>query len=104
MRVAAVGVSGERSEVRSMAAALAPFFAPREESGGVPVAKLNCAGHGCADRESCRRWLVMVPAGKRIDAGGGEHPNYEWASFDVERQRFGTCSAFAVVAQARGIR
>lgn len=93
---------------RSMATALAPFFAPREESGGVPgavpVAKLNCVGHGCEERETCRRWLVMVPAGKRVDADGREHPNYEWASFDLERARFGTCSAFAVVAQARGIR
>lgn len=104
MRGAAVGVQVERAETRSMATALAPFFAPREENRWIPVAKLNCAGHGCEERESCRRWLVMVPAGKRLDADGREHPNYEWASFDVERRHFGTCAAFAVVAQARGIR
>ncbi len=52
--------------------------------------KINCTGQGCDERDGCRRYASMTQDGKSI-VGGKEHPIFNWASFDIERQRFGDC-------------
>lgn len=57
------------------------------------TASLNCAGQGCPERQTCRRFLVRVNAPQCTK----EHPYGEWASFDLERlvkSASGTCPHF----------
>lgn len=53
-------------------------------------AKLNCAGQGCPERQGCRRYEVGIVGHKEI-VQGKEVAVLDWASFDIERQRFGDC-------------
>lgn len=73
-----------------LAVALPVATAEARASG---VAKLNCAGRGCPEREGCRRFETRISVGKRVAANGYELKTYTWASFDVERARFGDCPA-----------
>jgi hypothetical protein len=52
--------------------------------------KTNCAGQLCPEREGCRRYQIRISSGKEVICDV-ETPTYEWASFDIERQRFGAC-------------
>ena len=60
------------------------------------LAKLNCAGAGCADRDGCRRYVDRIATGKQVAKNGYEFKTYAWASFDVERRVIGgrECPAF----------
>lgn len=51
------------------------------------IAKANCAGQGCEDRGSCRRYQVNIGDEWRVSTG-------QWASFDVERAMTGECKSF----------
>lgn len=57
------------------------------------MVKANCAGQGCVQRETCRRYKVAIPDGKRWVAGQ-EVPIVNWASFDIEAAHFGSCESF----------
>jgi hypothetical protein len=63
------------------------------------VSKLNCAGQGCDERVGCRRYEVLVPSSKELDASGKERLMYSWGSFDIERKLFRACSARAVIVR-----
>lgn len=56
------------------------------------LSRLNCAGQGCQDRDSCRRYRIVL--GERNEASN--RVVGEWASFDIERLVFGDCRAFVV--------
>lgn len=43
--------------------------------------KLNCAGQGCPERDTCRRYVIRVATGQEM----------KWASFDIERMQYKTC-------------
>lgn len=52
----------------------------------------NCPGQACAERAECLRF--MRPAQfPRVDRTSGAAILQRWASFDVERARFGSCAA-----------
>jgi len=72
----------------------------QSESPAARLARLNCAGQGCAEREQCRRYVARVASGKYVAANGYEHKTYTWASFDLERARFGDCAAFVRIRTA----
>lgn len=55
--------------------------------------KLNCAGQGCADRETCRRYVNRIPD-RKVIVEDREIPIFEWASFDIERSLMGDCSNY----------
>jgi hypothetical protein len=55
------------------------------------LAKLNCAGVGCPERDGCRRYETRIAVGKRVAKNGFEYKTYTWASFDVERELMGDC-------------
>lgn len=50
----------------------------QQEKKPVDVAKLNCAGQGCSEREYCRRFRVRIGGGWQVGTG-------QWGSFDLER-------------------
>ena len=57
-------------------------------------AKLNCAGQGCPERGTCRRYAIRIPdrhefVQQAADVAPVRVPRFEWASFDVERVAFG---------------
>lgn len=56
------------------------------------VAKLNCAGQQCPERDGCRRFEVRIPDGT-IKIRGKDFATFAWASFDIERQHFGNCAS-----------
>lgn len=55
-----------------------------------PMSALNCAGQGCHERSSCRRFVVRVNA----PGSSGEYRYGAWASFDIERKLTGDCKSF----------
>ena len=57
------------------------------------LAKVNCAGRGCPEREGCRRYETRIATGKLVAKNGYEFKTYSWASFDVERAAMGDCAA-----------
>lgn len=57
---------------------------------GVKTKSMNCAGQGCAEREKCRRFAVRI----NVPDCSRDNPYGAWASFDIERQRFGDCKSF----------
>ena len=64
------------------------LLAERAEAVSAELAKANCAGQACEDRERCRRYRVRVDAGWHSGTG-------RWASFDIERlARGGECPSF----------
>lgn len=66
------------------------------------LAKLNCAGRECPEREGCRRFVTRIATGKAVASNGYEFKTYTWASFDVERARMGDChSRIRAVSWAR---
>jgi hypothetical protein len=65
------------------------------------LAKLNCAGRGCPDRGGCRRYEARIASGKAVAPNGYEYKTFEWASFDVERARYGDCPAYVRAVKAR---
>lgn len=61
---------------------------PKVSAAPVDYVKANCAGQGCADRETCRRFQVRIGESWEVTTG-------RWGSFDIERARFGgECPAF----------
>lgn len=53
---------------------------------------LNCAGHQCPERKTCKRFRSRIGT-ERATVGEHEVTVLQWASFDVERVLFGNCSA-----------
>lgn len=52
----------------------------------------NCVGHGCPERGACMRYLRPAwRASKPKD--GSPIIVQKWASYDIERKRFGDCPA-----------
>ncbi len=61
---------------------------PKVSAAPVDVAKANCAGQGCGERDRCRRFLVRIGESWREGTG-------QWGSFDLERQMVGgECPSF----------
>lgn len=56
-------------------------------------AKANCAGQACAERDGCRRYRIRIADGYEYH-GDLKLPRIVWASLDLERLLFGSCSAF----------
>lgn len=83
-----------------MLAAEAPSVVQIEDSRVAKIARLNCAGAGCDERDGCRRYEARVASGRNVSASGYEWKTYTWASFDVERRIKGTCSSFVRIARA----
>ncbi len=54
--------------------------------------KLNCAGQSCPEAHECKRYIFRQ-ADHKVKAVDAEVPVFMWASFDIERQHFGNCSA-----------
>lgn len=71
----------------------APVASAPTESPAARLARLNCAGQGCPERDECRRYATRVASGKFVAANGYEHKTFTWASFDLERQKLGTCAS-----------
>ena len=64
------------------------LLAERAEAVCAELAKANCAGQACEDRERCRRYRVRVDESWHRGTG-------RWASFDLERlERGGECQSF----------
>lgn len=69
--------------------------APSGEESQQNVASANCAGQGCPERGQCRRYRVIVTkSGLSRDFMYRDTLGH-WKSFDIERQAFGSCSAFS---------
>lgn len=62
--------------------------APQTQAVRPPT--LNCAGQGCGERKECRRYMAMV----YVKDCSREYPYGAWASYDIDRQRFGDCHGF----------
>lgn len=51
--------------------------------------RLNCAGHGCEQRQDCRRYRI------RLSRPESEPKVFDWGSFDIEKLWFvGECPSF----------
>lgn len=50
--------------------------------------RTNCAGQGCPERKSCRRYTTRVPT-KKVLVGEQEVQVLHWASLDIERTLLG---------------
>lgn len=70
---------------------LAPLNTSNSASLFSALAKLNCAGVGCPERDGCRRYETRISVGKLVAKNGFEYKTYAWASFDVERELMGDC-------------
>lgn len=57
------------------------------------LARSNCAGRGCAERDGCRRYRVRIGDYARSEA-------VYWISADIERVVYGSCAVFM---QYRGV-
>ena len=54
------------------------------------ISRHNCAGQGCPERDGCKRFEERRIA-RFARTPHGPEPVYEWASFDIERLKFGDC-------------
>ena len=55
----------------------------------MPAYETNCAGQGCDEADRCRRFQMRMP----VDRAAAVQV-FDWASFDVEKARFGDCPNF----------
>jgi hypothetical protein len=65
--------------------------APRINQAQGNLTKANCAGQGCPERGTCRRFQVRI-----VEPARGEWVQQHglWVSADIERAIFGTCAHF----------
>lgn len=54
------------------------------------IHNVNCAGQFCPERDDCKRYVKRVAGRVKVDDKDVMH--HEWASFDLERERTGSCA------------